>query len=147
MAVDSNPLIASNFALEIQGTIQAYFRTVSGFNNNHEVVDHAMVDESGRQVFQKIPGELTWDDITLERGLTDDMTLWTWRQQVIDGLVEEARKDGSIVFYAQDGSEMSRFNFIKGWPSAWTGPDGDAAGSDVAVESITISHEGLTRAN
>ena len=140
-----NPLLGSNFSLDVQGMESTFFTSASGFSNSSEVVEHKMVDGSGMQVTHKIPGEASFDDITLERGITDNMDLWAWRQEILDGNVDSARKDGSIVMYAQDLTEVARWNFIKGWPSAWGGPDVNADGNDVAVESITITIENLTR--
>ena len=37
------------------------------------------------------------------------------------------------------------FNFVNGWPSSWKGPDVSAEDNAVAVEEITIAHEGLVR--
>lgn len=142
---ERDPLIVSNFALEIQGVVKAFFKQASGFDNSSEIVTHKMVDAKGRQVVQKIPGELNWGDITLQRGITDDLSLWKWRQQIIDGRINEARKDGSIVLYNQEMTEVARFNFHNGWPSAWKGPDVNAEDNSVGIEEITIAHEGLER--
>ena len=143
---ERDPLIGAHFALEVQGVVSAFFSQASGFNNSSEVVTHQAVDAAGKSVVQKIPGDLTWDDITLNRGITDDLALWDWRQQVIDGDVVGARKDGSVIMYNQASQEMARFNFRNGWPSGWKGPDVSSEDQSVAIEEITIAHEGLERA-
>jgi phage tail-like protein len=142
---ERDPLIGAHFALEVQGVVSAFFSQASGFNNSSEVITHQAVDAQGRSVIQKIPGDLTWDDITLNRGITDDLALWDWRQQVIDGNVTEARKDGSVIMYNHAHEEVSRFNFRNGWPSGWKGPDVSSEDQSVAIEEITIAHEGLER--
>jgi phage tail-like protein len=142
---DRDPLIGAHFALEVQGVVSAFFSNASGFNNNTEVVTHQAVDAMGKSVVQKIPGDLTWDDITLSRGITDDLALWTWRQQVINGDVIGARKDGSVIMYNSMGEEKARFNFRNGWPSGWKGPDVSAEDQAVGIEEIVIAHEGLDR--
>ena len=141
-----NPLIGARFALDVQGVVSSFFASASGFSNSSEVITHQAVDAAGKSIVQKIPGDLTWDDITLERGITDDLALWNWRQQVVDGDVAGARKDGSVIMYNQAGEEVSRWNFFNGWPSSWTGPDVSAEDQSVAIESISIAHEGLVRA-
>ena len=83
--------------------------------------------------------------VTLKRGVTDSMDLWEWRKMVEDGRIDEARKDGSIVLYDAAGDEISRFSFVRGWPSKWKGPDVNVTGNDVAIEEISIAHEGFTR--
>ena len=119
----------------------------TGFNNSHEVVTHQAVNDSGDIVFQKIPGNMTYDDIVLSRGITDSLALWKWRQKVIDGDVEGARANGSIIMYNQAMEEKARFNFYNGWPSGWKGPDVKADDNSVAIEEVTITHERLERVN
>ena len=140
-----DPLIGAHFALDVDGVVSAFFKEASGFNNTSEIVTHQAVDASGKSVLQKIPGDLTWDEITLSRGITDDKALLDWRQKVIDGDVAGARANGSVVMYNQSNEEVARFNFVNGWPSAWKGPDVSSEDQSVAVEEITIAHEGLDR--
>ena len=142
---ERDPLIGAHFALDVDGVVSAFFKEASGFSNSSEVVTHQAVDAAGKSVVQKIPGDLTWDDLTLSRGITDDKALWDWRQKVIDGDVAGARANGSVIMYNQASEEMARFNFVNGWPSAWKGPDVSSEDQSVAVEEITIAHEGLTR--
>ncbi|MBM3941666.1 MAG: phage tail protein [SAR202 cluster bacterium] len=142
---ERDPLIGAHFALDVDGVVSAFFKEASGFNNSSQVVTHQAVDAKGKSVIQKIPGDLTWDDIVLRRGITDDKALWDWRQKVIHGKVAEARANGSVIMYNQAGEEMARFNFVNGWPSSWKGPDVNAEDQAVAIEEITIAHEGLER--
>jgi len=142
---ERDPLIGAHFALDVDGVVSAFFKEASGFSNTSEVVTHQAVDAAGKSVLQKIPGDLTWDDLTLSRGITDDKALWDWRQKVIDGDVAGARANGSVIMYNQANEEMATFNFTNGWPSAWKGPDVSSEDQSVAVEEITIAHEGLTR--
>ena len=142
---ERHPLIGAHFALDVDGVVSAFFKEASGFSNSSEVVTHQAVDAAGKSVVQKIPGDLTWDDLTLSRGITDDKALWDWRQKVIDGDVAGARANGSVIMYNQANEEMARFNFTNGWPSSWKGPDVSSEDQSVAVEEITIAHEGLER--
>ena len=142
---ERDPLIGARFALDVDGVVSAFFSAASGFNNASEVVTHHAVDASGRSVVHKIPGDPVWDDITLSRGITDDKALWDWRQKVLDGDVGGARANGSVIMYNQSGEEVARFNFTNGWPSSWKGPDLGADDQTIAVEEITITHEGLER--
>ena len=141
----ADPLIGARFALDVDGVVSGFFASATGFNNSSEVITHMAQDAQGRSVLQKIPGGTTYDDLTLSRGITDDKALWDWRQKVLDGDVEGARANGSVIMYSQDGKEVARFNFTNGWPSNWKGPDVSADDQSVAIEEITIAHEGLVR--
>ena len=56
------------------------------------------------------------------------------------------RRNGSIVLLDLDGTEKVRWNFVRAWPAKWEGPDLDAAGTNVAIETLEIAHEGIERA-
>ncbi len=56
------------------------------------------------------------------------------------------RRNGSIVLLDETGQEKVRWNFISGWPSKWTGPSFNATGNELAIETLEIVHEGLSRA-
>ncbi|MCH8280914.1 MAG: phage tail protein [Chloroflexi bacterium] len=144
---ERDPLIGAHFALDVDGVVSAYFKEATGFNNSSEVITHQAVDDKGRSVIQKLPGDLTWDDIVLRRGISDDKSLWDWRQKVIEGNVGEARANGSVIMYNTSNEEVARFDFINGWPSGWKGPDVNAEDQTIAIEEITIAHEGLVRKN
>lgn len=142
-----DPQVVHHFALEVQGIEAATFREASGFSSTSEVIENREVGAGGKQFLSKQPGNIKWADLVLKRGVTDSLDLYNWRQLVIDGRIDEARKDGSIVFYSNDGSEIARFSFVRGWPSEWKGPDVNTTNNDVAVEEITIAHEGLIRSS
>lgn len=134
------------FHIEVEGIELATFKEASGFESTTEIIEYKEANQDGRLVIRKVPGSRSWSDITLRRGITDSLAMWEWRKQVLDGQVDEARRDGSIVLYDSTGEEVVRYNFFNGWVSQWKGPDLDADQNEVAVEEITIAHEGLERA-
>lgn len=141
----TDPLTGYHFYLEIDGITQARFRECSGLTSESQVIEYKEADKNGVTVIRKVPGVLKWSDITLKRGITDIMELWEWRKKIEDGKVDEARKSGSVVMYSQTNDEMARWNFVDGWPSKMTGPQLNANNNDIAVEEVTIAHEGLNR--
>ena len=140
-----DPQVVHHFALEVQGIEEATFREATGFESSHDVIEHRETGKGGKQYINKQPGNLKWADIVLKRGVTDSMDLFKWRQQVIDGKLSDARKSGSIILYNASGDALSRFDFVRGWPSKWKGPDVNTTNNAVAIEELTIAHEGLVR--
>jgi phage tail-like protein len=141
----SDPLVGFHYAIEIQGTVSGYFTECGGLGSEHEVIEHKVVDEKGREVIQKIPGRMKWQDITLKRGITDNMDIWEWRKQVEDGDMETARHNGSIVMFDQSFQEVARWDFERAWPLKVTGPQLQSDSNAFGVEEMVITHEGLTR--
>jgi phage tail-like protein len=140
-----DPLASYTFALEIQGLTEATFREGAGFDSEQEVIESREVGKGGVVFIKKLPGALKWSNITLRRGMTDSLDLWKWRKKVADGDIEGARMDGSIVIYDPKLQEVARYNFKRGWPCKWKGPDLNATANEVAIEELDLAHEGLER--
>ena len=145
MAERQDPLIGFHYGIEVQGVLTGYFTECSGIGSEHQVIEHKIVDEKGRESIQKIPGRLKWQDISLKRGITSNMDIWDWREQVVQGQVDSARRNGSIVMFDQSLSEVARWNFENGWPSKVSGPTVKSDSNEFGVEELTLVHEGLYR--
>lgn len=143
---ESDPLVGFNFRLELKGgQVAGYFTEISGLGSENEVIDHKVVDGKGHELVQKIPGRLKWGDVTLKRGVTNDMNLWTWRQNVIDGKMKDARANCSIIMLDRDYQDAARWDFTNAWPSKVTGPTLKSDSNDLGVEEMVLVHEGVKR--
>ena len=148
-AVDTgrdDPLIGFHFALDLQGQVAGYFTEVSGIGSETEVIEQKVVNEKGVETVLKIPGRLKWGDITLKRGVTNNLQLWDWRKTVEDGKVKDARRNGSIIMYDQELKEQARWNFLQAWPSKISGPNPKSDSNEIMLEELTLVHEYITRA-
>jgi phage tail-like protein len=45
-----------------------------------------------------------------------------------------------------EGNPAARWEFVEAWPSKYDAPDLNATGTDVAIETLEIVHEGMKRA-
>ena len=144
-AVREDPLISFHFMIDVQGEITGYFTEVSGLGSESEIIEQKVVNEKGIEIVKKIPGRLKWGDITLKRGITSNMDMWSWRQKVEEGNVNEARKNGSIVMFDQELAEKARWNFVNGWPTKISGPAPKSDSNEIGVEELTITHEMIVR--
>jgi phage tail-like protein len=143
MAIGEDAVGGYTFKIEIDGQVIAQFKEVGGLESSREVIEHRENNLAGKEVIKKLPGKKTWGDITLKRGVTDNKVIWDWHKLVMDGKIDEARKNGSIVLYDYAGGEINRYNFRNAWPSK-VGLSGLQAGSsDVLLEEMTLAHEGL----
>ncbi|UCH43014.1 MAG: phage tail protein [Dehalococcoidales bacterium] len=140
-----DPLLGFNFGLEFQGAIAGYFTECNGIGSENEVIDHKVVDDSGREITKKIPGRLKWGDITLKRGITEDMQIWDWREDVVQGDMDGARKNGSVVMMDRNYNTVARWNFENAWPSKVSGPSMKSDSNEFGIEELVIVHEGIYR--
>ena len=138
----NDPYRSYRFRVELDGVERAGFQECSGLDFSQDPIDYREGTDplSGR----KLPGLIKYANIVLKWGISDDGELWEWRQQAIDGKIE--RKNGSIILVDDAGQDKLRWNFVAGWPAKWTGPSFNAGGNEVAVETLEIVHEGLTKA-
>ena len=140
-----DPARGFNFLVVLDGVDQALarFTECSGLGSTTEVIEYR--EGGDNTTVRKLPGKTSFSDITLKYGVTDSTTLWEWRQQIIDGTV--ALKNGSVVVYDLDNrTEVGRWHFVRAWPTKWEGPTFNAKGSDIAVDTLVLAHEGITRA-
>ena len=131
-----------NFTIEIDGIERAAFQECSGFDSTIDVIEHREGGENTTP--RKLPGLTKYSNITLKWGMTNDRELYDWHRRVVEGEIE--RKNGSIVLRNRKGEEVARWNFVRAWPTKWDGPDLNAEGNDVAIETLELAHEGVERA-
>ncbi len=144
---EKDPLVSAWFGVEFQGQIVGAFRECTGLGSENEVVEYKASGQKGEYVIKKVPGRLKWTNITLKRGITDAMDMWKWRKLVEQGKIGEARKNGTITMYNQQGDAVAKWNFINAWPSKLTGPSTNATNNEVAIEELELTHEGYERVN
>ena len=139
-----DPYGSFNFLVEIDGITRAAFQEASGFDSAIDVIDHR--EGGDNTTMRRLPGMTKYTNVTLKWGVTDDQELYDWHRQWITGDPNASRKNGSIILLDRQGKEKVRWNFFNAWPAKWTGPSFNAEGTDVAIETLEIAHEGIERA-
>ncbi len=137
----ADPYKNYNFLIEIDGLTQAAFQECSGLDSTNAPVDYRVGTDI--TTVRKLPGKTTYSDIVLKWGITDSDEMYQWRKSVINGSVE--RKNGSVVLMNDVGEEVTRWNFVNAWPTKWEGPSFNATADEVAVETLTLAHEGIDK--
>lgn len=139
-----NPVGAYNFKLEIDGIQVAGFSEISGLNAETEV---EAVKEGGLNdsVHFLVKGT-KYGNIIMKKGILSSEALYAWYCDTIRGTI--IRKNVSIHLYDnsyQNSNEtpVRTWNFKNAFPIKWDGPVFNASTSAIAMESITMVHEGL----
>ncbi len=135
-----NPVSHVRFAVDIGGTIVAWFTECNGLSVQRETTAH---QEGGvNDYVHQLPGGLKFTNVTLKRGVSDDETLWKWFQEgLYDGKVK--RQSVSIILFSTDRKKVKRWNLREAYPSKWTGPDLKTDGNGVAIETLELVHHGF----
>lgn len=132
------------FVVEIDGLSYAGFQKCSELSA--EVVS-VQYFEGGSLIPNKSPGRLTFADVTLERGATQDHDLFDWFQDVAItssglGLAGEAYKRNlDIVQQDRDGTTLRRWSLARAWPVKFVAGDWDNEADENVIESVTLTYD------
>lgn len=129
------------YKVEIDGIAAGGFSEATGFEASIDVIEYREGDMVTTPL--KLPGLKKYGNITLKQGLADSMELYNWMIGGINGAVE--RKTITITLLDEEEAPAASWQVINAWPVKYTAPDFNASASEVAIESLEIAHEGLTR--
>jgi phage tail-like protein len=146
MPIGEDAIAGYTFKFEVDSHVIAQFKEVSGLSAEVQVIEHRENNVQGKEVIKKLPGQKKWGDITLKRGKTDSKVIWDWHKKVMEGKIDEARKNASIVLFDYSGGEIARYNLTNCWPSKVSIGSLQAGGNDVLMEEMTVVHEGVAQA-
>lgn len=137
-----DPYRAYNFKLLVNNVTEGHFTAVSGLGVRVERI--AYREAGANAIVRAVPGQVTYEPVTLSYGLTAATELWDWLMAAVEGRV--SRRNVSIaVLDASGAAEVLRWNLLNAWPCEWHGAPLDAMSRELAIESLTLAHEGLER--
>jgi phage tail-like protein len=137
-----DPLRNFRFRLEIDGITQAGFSEAVVPDKTIEIMDYREGNEPTTP--RKLPGLTKYGNLSLKWGVTDSLELYNWHQQIVDGNIQ--RKNIAVVLINEKGDDQVRWQFVNAFPTKYDAPDLNAKGNDVAIETLEIVHEGMTKA-
>jgi phage tail-like protein len=132
------------FVVEIDGVAYAGFQKCSELSVEVAKIEHY---EGGSLIADKSPGRLTFSDVTLDRGATQDRDLFDWLQDVAIvssglGLVDPYYKRNlDIVQQDRDGTTLRRWSLARAWPTKFVAGDWDNGSDENLVESVTLTFD------
>lgn len=135
------PVTAFHFQVEWGGT-RIGFTEVSGLTVELQSIDYREGNAPEYQV-TKMPGIPQYSNITLKRGMyRADNEFFQWLNTVKLNSIE--RRDLIISLLNEEHAPITVWKVKDAWPSKVEGPSLNSTGNEVAVESIELTHEGLT---
>lgn len=136
------PKAKFRYKVEIDGLEAGGFSEVTGGDITIEPIEYREGDMA-QETPMKVPGLKKYGNITLKQGMTDSKVLYDWLEPGITGELE--RKTVTITLLDADESPAASWQAINAWPTKYTVPDFNATASEIAVETLEITHEGITR--
>jgi phage tail-like protein len=150
-----DPYAGFNFLVEIDGMdgVKARFSEVAGLKGE---VEEYEIKEGGLNYRTHIlPGRTKWGPVTLKKGLADDTDLVDWWKETVQNSTTgydaskrtEARgnrKNVMISLLDRDMATIFSWNLRNAWIKSWEGASLNSNGSDMAIETFVLNHEGVT---
>ena len=140
-----NPYGNYNFTVEISGIdnpAHAGFSEVSGLDLEVTPIEYRSGNDKTLAT-RKIPGLTKFSNVTLKRGITGSMEMYEWIKQVHLGS-GSIRHDVTIHLLDEERNPVMAWNLKNAWPVKLAGPVLNAKGNEVAIETLELTHEGLT---
>jgi phage tail-like protein len=143
---DAERISAATFLVEVDGVEIGRFMEVSGLEVSVGVEE---VEEGGENNYvHKLPGRMTWPNITLKRGITQNDTLLEWfnrssGEQFAANGNRLTRSTAAITLLGPGAQRLRAWEFDGAFPVKWKGPDFAVSSSDMAMEELEITHHGF----
>ncbi|QTA89106.1 phage tail protein [Desulfonema magnum] len=135
------------FDSDEEKSLVAYVNNVSGLSWSVDVVSYG---EGGNyQSQRKVPGQISYEPVTLSRGITADNKFKDWAEAVWNysnnNQLKGLRKRLIIALCDEKGEIAVKYTLEKCWVSGYnTLPELSADDNAIAIEEITVEHEGWT---
>lgn len=140
----NNYITTNRFYIEMESSLTASFSECSGFGVNlkKETYLEGGVNEQQRVVL----GHAEFDDMTLKKGMCDSNSavFWQWLSNTLNpAATTKIRRNVNILLFNQAGDILQCWTLIGAIPTSWKAPSFQATGTDVAIEELTLSYEGI----
>lgn len=138
------PLPKFHFQVEWGGA-KIGFTEVSGLEVTTEKIEYR--DGANREYSKtSMPGMQTFGDLTLKRGVfAGDNEFYSWWNTVALNTVK--RRDITISLLNEKHEPVVTWKVKKAWPTKVTSTELNSTSNEVAIETLVLSHEGLTMEN
>ena len=122
------------------------FSKVSGLSSEVEVIEYR---EGGDTITtRKFPGQVSYGNVTLERGLTTDSDIVGWMNTIHDAAVGNGstlatRQEVKIQALNKAGVVQREWVLLNAFPASRDISDFDASSNEVIIETLELAHEGI----
>lgn len=143
---DNNwPLPKFYFSVEIGTLGKVAFQEVSGLELETQAIEYRAGDNP---VFStiKMPGLVKSSNVTLKKGVIGaNNAFWDWYSQVKMNTI--TRQSVVISLLDESGKPTMVWKLANAWPSKITVADLKSEGTEIAIETLELVHDGLTIEN
>ncbi len=124
---------------------EASFQEVSGLETETQPIEYRHGDSKEFSTI-KMPGIAKAGNVTMKRGIfVKDTNFWKWYNAIKMNTIK--RETVTIQLLDETGSPTMTWTLNNAWPTKITATNMNGDANELAVESLELSHEGLTIKN
>jgi phage tail-like protein len=129
----------------VMNSTEISFQEVSGLDTESQPIEYR---HGNNPLFStiKMPGIAKYGKVTMKKGVfISDNKFWEWYNQI---KINTIKKEAVIISLLDEtGNPTMTWTLTNAFPTKITAADIKTDGNEVAIETIEISHEGLTIEN
>ena len=133
-----------NFAVQIDGIDELHFSEVTGLSVEVQAIRFRSGTDLGTGA-KVLPGRISYEPVTLERGLARDLALWEWLSTIEGGQTD--MRNVTISVLDEEHEPAIAFRLTSAWPSRLQLGRLEGLGNGVAIEKLTLTYERLSVEN
>jgi len=136
--VTTHRAVSWRYYLEIDSLTVAEFVECGGLTVER---DTTPMTEGGRTNYQvKLPGRITYSNVTLKRGLIDvELLDWLIKNADTNTIKPEMRKV-TIHLANESGEEAYKWVLYNAYPVKWSGPSLKADSTEISMEDLELTY-------
>jgi phage tail-like protein len=136
------------FKVTVDGLSLGYWASCKGLSMTFKAtrIEQGTVYDS----YQYLPDRVEYSDVTLVRAMQsqDSGKVWTWladckKQWYGAEPGDWSSKTAVIQLFDAQYQSVAKWTLANVYPKQWHGPDLDAMGTSVALETLVLAHEGF----
>ncbi len=137
-----------NFEVNIENVGEGAFATCS---EPVVAVGEALLWQGGSIIAIKEPTRLTFTDVTLERGMSNDLDLWNWLRLTGNaasnrGTAPLGYKRTAIIYQKRrDGFILEMITLYNAWPKEYSAGDWNNDADEFRMERIVLAYDWFDR--
>ena len=132
-----------HFVVEIDGVgTNLRFQEVTGLDAESQPIEYR-AGSTPSFAATRMPGIRKFSNITLKHGVVaKDNKFFDWMNAIRSN--RTSRSSVTITLVDDTGHATMKWTLVNAWPAKISGTDLKADGNEVAIETLELSHEGLT---
>lgn len=138
-----DPFRNYRFTVQCEGLNVASFAEVTGFDAQTNSADYREGDDA-LLTTRKLPGLAKYSNITLKKGVIEDLNIYNWAISMpTQGKI--IRRNLTISLMDEAGNVKASWQIENAWPVKYSVSEFKAQGNEVLMETLELTHEGMTR--